>query len=417
MPLTSLFAAYFVYPLSHDYFMSQTMVHGVVVSGFITACFVMFYRLLVCRFNVSRTLGLLVTCFFLMLHFLLLRVESSGNEHLFYAEDVTCYYHYIIPSLVNATLVMSLLIHDWLKPQQMSLGKGCLLTLTVYLAVFSNLYSCDILVVFLACQLLIGFPYRDKRKIVDYLKDNRMKVGMLLLFLVFAAFEAMGKRAGSFGGADNTYFVQVASALQTLVHVRLNKLFWMIFGFAVIYGAWISTKKRKVSALAVTLVLTIAVTIAYLVVLSGKVKPWYVQRADVFFAVGFPLLLLTTLTYVHLFSRHIKCAFVLPILMLVIFSRTNMDETTFKDVGAKFGYIENLQRVNASIFKQVTEAAQSQSDSVKLVVPNVHNPAEDNSPYSKKFLMYRVSWTLEKHGIISKHMDTEAILGKAVNEY
>lgn len=421
MPLISQFAAFAVYPLIQNYFLSLTCTHAVVVSGFLAAYFVVFHQMLTRRFGVSQHYGLLVTGFFLLLHFLLFRVESSRNEHLFYAWDLNCYYNYVIPNVVNAMVVMSLITHDWLKPQQVSVIKGCFLTLVIYLALFSNLYSCEVLVIFIGCQLIIELPCRNRQKAICYLRNNWMKVVIILLFFGLAALEATGKRSQDLAVEDiregGTFVAQLMASLHDLAQVRLNKLFWMIFGVVAVYGVWEAAKKRSVPKLAIILALTIALTLVYIALLSAKANPEYVKRADVLFAAAFPLLLLTVLSIVKLFRQYPKCALFLPILMMAMFSRINMCETTFKDIGDKFGRAECLQRVNESILQQMKAASLLGQDSVSIIVPNMHTPDPYNHPYSKQFFMHTVSWTLEKHGIISRHMEGESILGKTVNEY
>lgn len=69
----------------------------------------MFYHLLYKRFYVEKKLAMMLSLLFLLLHYLIFRTQDTANVHLFYSNDLTCHYFYLIPNVVNAMLVMSLL--------------------------------------------------------------------------------------------------------------------------------------------------------------------------------------------------------------------------------------------------------------------------------------------------------------------
>lgn len=410
-------AAYTIYPLCGDYFKAQTLVHGIVVSLFISVYFYAFYRLLVKRFSVERYQGMILTMLFLLLHFLIMRVDEQSNAHLFYTSDLCCYYHYIIPNVLNATLVLSLLEHDWLKSPQMSLTKGSFLLVVVYLAVFSNLYCSSILVIFLGCQLLICI--RGEQSCLDYAKKNWLKIVIILLFFSFAAIEAVGQRSGMAAteAKGASLGAQLIKAVENLQQIQINSVFLLLLVLCAGYGVWYCIRKKRLAPVTLTLMVTMVVTLLYIVLLSAKVNPAYVLRPDILFSVCFPLMLLMMHAFVVLCREQKKAAIFLPLLVLFVFSRTNTRLSTFKDLGAEYGDIEVLQRINKNIFQQVIDASHLQKgDSITFVVPDANNTELNNWPFYVS-TMTTVSRTLEKHGVIPQHLSQDATIGKPIVEY
>ena len=68
-----------------------------------------------------------------MLHFLIFRTEETNNIYLFYANYVNCYYNYIIPDLLCASLVLYLLSKDWLKDKIMIIFKKFIIFVILYI--------------------------------------------------------------------------------------------------------------------------------------------------------------------------------------------------------------------------------------------------------------------------------------------
>lgn len=422
-PFVSNLAAYVVYPLTGNYFQSLTLLHGIVVGAFLTLYFYAFYHLLSRRYAVEQAKALMLTLLFLLFHFLIFQVDYSGNQHLFYTHDVNCYYNYIIPNVLNATLVLTLLERDWLLSPRFSMTQVGFVAATVYLAVFSNLYSSDVLVIFLGCQLFLGLFGEERCSIADHARRNRLKVAVILLFFVFAAFEAMGGRANYFYMQDEnqSMVVRFIEAIRQLMQVRVNRVFLFFAVLAGAYGAWQTWRRKKIPAAVLTLVATAAVTLLYILILSAKVNPEYPQRADILFALCFPVLLLMMLSFAELCRKHNAVLVVMPVLLLWIFSRTNKGGVIFKDIGEKYATVDVLQRVNNDIMRQLTKAAQQQADSVMLVVPDTHNPEVNNWPYfaypNGNGALGGIAGTLKKHGVISRDLQGKTVKGRPIEEY
>lgn len=109
MPFFSTVAVYTLMPLLGDYILAQTVMHALVVSAFITV-YVFCFAELVKRVLPVKTAGAVsASALFLLLHFLIFRSRQQDNSYLFCCFDLNCYYNYLIPGLLNASLVMYML--------------------------------------------------------------------------------------------------------------------------------------------------------------------------------------------------------------------------------------------------------------------------------------------------------------------
>ena len=106
-PLMSSIGAYVFYSLNIDYLQSQCIIHSIVVSLSITGYTLSFLHFIRRKFELSSSTVYMLSILFLMLHFLIFRTEETNNIYMFYANDVNCYYNYIIPDLLCSSLVLS----------------------------------------------------------------------------------------------------------------------------------------------------------------------------------------------------------------------------------------------------------------------------------------------------------------------
>lgn len=108
MPLCSTLAVYLFMPLTHDYIWSLALMYGIVVSFFITLYVYAFALFLREKIKASVSNSIIISTIFFLFHFLIFKTAESGNHHMFYANDVTCYFYYIIPTILNVVLVIIL---------------------------------------------------------------------------------------------------------------------------------------------------------------------------------------------------------------------------------------------------------------------------------------------------------------------
>ena len=156
MSLCSSFGVFVVNPFLNNYIFSLTISFAMVVSCFICIYLYCFYRLSLSKFNCPFSFSVFLALFFFVCHFWVFRHNDSNNEYLFRANDACCYFYYIIPALLNASIVLYLLRNNkyCFKNYKSSL-KLSILILSIYFCVFSNLFQTSILISFFSFIIFI----------------------------------------------------------------------------------------------------------------------------------------------------------------------------------------------------------------------------------------------------------------------
>lgn len=423
MPLFSGLAAYTIYPITGDYFGAQITMHAIVVSFSITLYVYFFVRLIRNKMGVTENMSMLHALLFLSLHFLIFRTADSDNRHLFYSHDLTCYYFYIIPNMLNAILVMSLLEHDWLESNNFSYLKKGLVAAVIYLAICSNLYCSDIFVIFIGCRMLM-YIWGKRRSMQprDIINNHWPSFAIIVLWLCVNIMELMGPRSAYLAdtGVKAGAFSQIVSVVQMLTHWRVNMIFVAIFAFAAAYGIKFSFCKKSIPNTVILLIFSSLISLIYVILVTSKVQADYILRTDIAYSVVFPLLLITMMSIVKVSQQYKQVIIAMPLLLLLVFSNINRSEPTFRDLRFKENCsIEKLRRIDNDLISQMVNADHSSlSDSVFVTVPFV---ADDglNWPY---LVLHNngynaLSHTLFKHGLIQRLRPGKFVMGKPFDEY
>ena len=106
-PICGYFAAYVVRPIIGDYLTAFTLTAALIVSIFITAYVCLFVKFIKAIFNFDKFTASIFGMMFLLLHFaIFLKHNTQDNLYLFHTTDADCYFNYVLPNLLNATLVL-----------------------------------------------------------------------------------------------------------------------------------------------------------------------------------------------------------------------------------------------------------------------------------------------------------------------
>lgn len=408
--IVGFIAAYIINPIIHDYITSIICTHSIVVSTFITIYLVSAQNLIEWKYKISRICSNIIIIIFFLLHFFILCTQTSNNEHLFYSHDCTCYYHYIIPSLLCAALVMWLLTNNVNKIKQTY--KISVLAIVTYFALFSSLYSNIILVVFIGCQLVIDLIfhfYYKSFKYSNFFKQHLYHLIVLVLWFVVLWYEGNGRRGNSYGLLHAPLFFFIKQTILIFLHTRFNLKFILLtvalFFILRIYVCkkekykWYYLGKDEMILIASMILSTI-----YLILLSSRVDTSYILRGDVILSYAFFLLLLIILGFSYLCSNIKLIKVIAPFVIFVLFFEINSNNQVFKDVQNEHGL--NAQKclsISKDLVHQVILADVAGKDTIVLNVPRFKE--EDNWPLST-YTSENFGITLYKHGITKRKITT-----------
>jgi len=409
--LTALVAAFFVAPILGDYIHALVISNAFVISLFIIGYFYSVQKLVECRFKISQLSGFCLITVFALLHFLALKTNLTNNEHLFYSRDVTCFYHYLVPNTLCASLVMWLMCHD-IKSIKNNVTLSIVLFVT-FLALFSNLYSTVMLIAYVGAVLLLDLWEINKKEnewLKKYIKNNAYYLIVILIWLVIQYFEANGNRATSYG----YMFVPFKDSLEETVkyfifHSHFNGWF-MAFTIAVIVCAKIYNFQKDnhnplhIGKKQIIIILAMILSIFYLILLSSRVFPFYILKGDVIFSYIFFYFLLVALCMGYL-SKRIRIARLLyPFLIFFFLFMLNTEENTFKDLQYWNGTdLQTCEQFDRDIINQVKAAEAMGKDTITIYVHNYNEGS--NWPQNLDFGQY-IGLTLQKHGIIKRKIVT-----------
>lgn len=421
MPYASALGVMLFRPLG--YIPSITAMNGLVLSLFITAYVYAFFRLLTDTLDLgpARAAGLALV--FLLLHFTIFRTQAAQNQYLFWAKDLTCVYYYVIPALLNCSLVMTLArtgLHRRLW-ERGELASKSLLLLFAYLAVFSNLFESAILACWCALELLAALLRKPRRRPDRaFWKEQSFSLALLLLWLLSVWFESRGGRGAAssarpYGEALGESFRQAGSffgGVYLLVLLLCGAVFAALLA-ALLLRVFSREERSPLRGLLLPLLLMGLLILLFEILLCGKVDPAYARRSDVMFGPCFVLLALTILTLGLLLRRFEKLALLLPLLFLILFSATDTWSRTFLDSNDILAPAELCTALDETLVEQVLAAQDRGETSVTLHVPDYCGG--DNWPHAS-YLGGRMAASLYKHGQTRELMEIRILPDRALNE-
>ena len=424
MPLACGISARVLYPLTGDYLRSIMMGSAFILAACIVGYVYSFEQLLHRLFRLAVRPSLVVSSVFFLFHFLVFHSQQASNQYMFYCWDFTCYYFYLIPSLLNASLVMWMSHNpqfDRFCREGDSLLKG-FFALAVYLAIFSNLPSSGILAAFAGCRVLLGFmeQFRKRSGVKRFVQQNFVYIGILTAWLVSAIFELSGGRAGS---ANQNILDGIVAVVEYLSHptVYCGKLF-MVTAFLLLVamvGILLMRKKKEAEeAQMISFTLEIFVCglalLIYMLLLIAKVDPAFISRSEYLFGLFFYVIVIVSAAFAYIVKKYPNTLVAVPFALCVIISSMNTPWLTYKE--------SNMGNTDAAICKRIGDDLVEQmilADQQGLTSVNLHVPVTDkphNWPHFAGKYGIAIANSLFEHGVIGREIEVTIIPDEEMNE-
>lgn len=423
MPLCSSIAAYALHPLLDDYLLSLTVMHGFVVAGFILMYLVCFGQMLKRLFSLSSLRTVYASALFLILHFLIFRKYDSTNGHMFYCFDLTCVYYYLIPSLLNASVVMCLVGNRDIFTRAGNEKKG-LFCAIFYFAIFSNLPSGGILAVYSGSVLLTELIQHlwQKGKLSEILKKDLLYIMILAAWLVSAVFEMTGGRAGADMGVTAPFMQSLKETLYGLVQLpfRWSHAFILLYAAIAVTTLIILTRSKcrgdmdnQFLSLTVVVIVAIVAIAVYTVMLCAAVDLTYIYRTEYLFGLIFFIFLLGMLAFCYILQKLPQILWGIPIVLCVLASCCNTTSNTYMESNYPNLPPETCYKLTGSIIDQIVLADQEGLTEISVPVPTWATP--DNWPHPLSIGM-GISDALYEHGITRNRISVTCFADTQINE-
>lgn len=407
-----------VYPVfGLGYFQSYAVSNAIIISGFIAIYFYLFAKLLVSKYQMSWKMCTLFSSLFMILHFVFLRSAGVDNRYLFYDLNMTCYYNYMLPNIINAICVLWLLREDVFEDfkEKEQFGKKLLFVIILYFTIFSSIFSNIMLASLAGSKLLIGLINGIKGKqfkLLEFIKGYLGWLIVLILWAVTQIFEVNGARAASLEGRD--FKQNLIDSLKGIMVVRseINSRFvWFVkavVGVTIVLMIVYRKKKPLADEKLWTIVVAFFVNAVYLILLCSKAGSTYITRVGVFFGIAFwgLILLMYLMKYCceNLSWMKLVCGFAGVILLFSINTRQG---NTFMEGNLLNAREDEVLAIDNAIMNQVVDADKAGLETMKLYVPWYDHP--DNFPIAT-YGGERITNTLYVHGVVSRFISVDEVV-------
>lgn len=414
MPAVGALAAFVITPLTGDYLNAMTLTYAFTFSAFISFYVLSFAWMIKHSFCIGKWSTTMLTLLFVTAHFWIFRSNYDNNSYLFLSRNLTCIFYYTIPTLLNAMLV----ILFEAKPNiwnTASLGTKGILLFTIYLAIYSNLFSSIVLVAYCGVIILhrVLLAAIQKKSIVCFwarIKQNFIHIGIIVAWLVSLIFEIKGGRADSIGTFGGIAELKSAAHNLTASFKSINPIFGLfaIITIGIALGIIIYEIVHKKAtdetfrfiAIEFHFLLAAAITALYQVLLCGVTSlSGYLACSEVQISIYFFLLMALFFSVCYTVRRLPTCSAFLPMLLCIAIFNCNTQGKTYRDSFMSNVSAKTSQAITQDIYQQVLNADNGRTEEMNLYVPSFQSTT-DNWPMAV-YLGERVSRTLYKHGQIS----------------
>lgn len=415
MPFVSSLGALVLYPLTGDYMGTLTLVFAVTVSLVIVVYIYAACKLVQSKMAISPRLALGVSVLFLILHFLIFKVGDGENYSLFYANDVTCYFYYTIPSLLSFILIAALELH----PEWCDLTNGkfhwrkALVILVAYLLVYSNLYCSYLLTLW--CGLRILLKIKKPFSLKKLVGKSVFECLVILAWFVSLVFELSGGRAQDF--SEKSIAEKLAQALTSYAKIQYSTAFLMFAVVCIAVGGVLLFRNRKEEQTVTTLkmlaymLVFFVLSIVYLILLSAVTTPTYVSRPEVLLGAYTWGLAILGVLVAYILKKVPALKLLLPVTIFLLFFELNCYGRAFRS--NEFGNVnvDAMTDIGNDMVQQFIDATEQGAESLELHIPDLGG----KWPLTQSFLGERISHTLYKHRVIPYEIDTVAVLDDSFN--
>ena len=449
MSLVSDFGVHVLMPILHlDYIYALILAHAISVASFITVYVLLFRSFIKEKTNISFAASYMLTLLFLLFHFSIFRRQYNGNQHLFWTFNVTGYYYYVIPNLIYASLVLFFMGKGRDGIRNLSPIRKGILLLSIYLAMFSNLFSSIILVVPAAGEAVADAylcMVKRKQSLKQYLEKafwNLLIVGLWLVSLVFEANGGRADGAGDFALADSISGflawgrqLNLQTTALSLLIVAVGAVLWLCSlrkdahrdsdqkkdaglqsasanGTSSGNSRWTS---GDVPVSAPGFVFCMLVCAVFEILLCAKVGVDKLEICRVIFSVCFYAFMVIFWLAGAVLAKLPKTLILLPLIFYVLLMNTRMGERIFLEENGINLDAQLCIAIDQDIIDQVIAADHAGLTEAVIVVPLEEDQEEDNWPHVIR-MGSALSQTLYKHGIISRRLELEIRPDHAMNE-
>lgn len=422
LPFCSEVGVRLIMPFFKDYLHSLSFSYALFTGAFICVYLILMERLLREMFKLSRFQAYLLAVLYLVLHFWLLRTSKDNNNHMLFAKNLNCFFNYVIPNVLNASLVLYFFCNDPEESNGRNYMQSGILLAAVYMGIFSNLFQEVVLVSFIGCRLVLKLieMVKGKRTIPQYIKENKVSLSIIAAWLLTCVFEANGGRARSLTSVKMDVFTTVKNLIAW--KGKLNKFCVAVCILLVLAGviAYIRSSRKdpvieNYKRIWIYSLICMALCLSYQVLLCSKTGSEDMLLSSVIFGPVFYGFILVVSSAALVLYRNPSISIVLPLVILVCVTDCDFGQNTYKAFNQVGVTEQQCYDVGNYMIEQLKQAEESGVKTAELHVPYSHIK-DTNWPHSTELFGNRFTRTMQRHGMISKAIELTIVPDESVNE-
>lgn len=430
MALVGYVGAYIFVPIVGDYLRGISLAVAIVAALFITGYIVLVKDVLVKKFELSDGLSSSIAFLCLLFHFLIFKDGAEGNYYLFSTLNMNCLFHYVIPFLLNASMVLYFISRD-IKGDYIfteNRPKSSIFIFIIFLSIYSNILLSIVFISYIVGMVLHDWQKKNVKSfsaMKQYLKEHKLYTGIIIAWLISLIFEANGGRAHDVATTSMmTSLVKTVSSF-TWIFLQEQKgmnIMYAIFAIMVLPALWYRNRKkfshdtiadRNYSFFMKLNTFCLLFWLLFEIPVCAKANATYIARTDVLVGFFFFAFMMMTISMAYLLKRVPNLLLVFPIIFFMIFCRTlNGNKGYF---ASTYHHIpeQTCYAITNDLIKQFQTADKAGMQEFDLHVPKYST--EDNWP-QPDYLAHRMEKQLYSHSMIANHMKVNVVIDEAMND-
>ncbi len=405
MPLGGFLAAHVFYPITGDFVHSVTISSALILSIFIVGMLLAYGFFVRKRLDASQALVIFSEIVLFLSCFLIFR-NKPGSNYMFHASDLTCVYCYVIPGILNATVMLIMMGHEDFG---MSFSKATVpariaFYVLVYFAIFSNMFHSAITASFCGAMIIKGLII-DKK---DVIRKNIHYIVIVVMWLVCIAIERTGRRAGRFEGEfdlDTSFRQLLAVICAVSIPYRIMLLAGII---AFIY--LVKEKQQITKDLSVIIVTEIILTL-FLLLLNSVTK--YMSRIEASWGIWFLMILFVTIAIIVVLMQFEKAVKFWPVIVLLLIVLVYLPDGKYKTSSDRNNNYDQCYATSTYLSGSVINAALNGEKELVLLIPE---PRGEDELLFVEGVGNIISSTLYYHGVIPYMVDVTEEVDSTLNQ-
>lgn len=417
-PLFGNIASSIIMPLGFTFLESVAYITAILVASLIVFFLYQVYMLLREKMNFSAYVSSLLVIFYLLCLFGMFRTLNNNNSpYLLWEQNITCYYHYIVPALINGSLAIYFLrkgAHALRVVSENWVAAG-MLVFAIYLCVFSNIFASVFLAVLCGVMLLLGLISR-RYKIIETIKVYPFHVVTLVMWVISAEFEMNGGRAERMA-KDHLNISGTINAFVSLLKLS-ERTFLVVMAVGVIFGAVYllksSDEKSKINGRYVfwVCILSGLITTVALILVCAKASTNYATRPVAMWGAFMYLIIVASIGIGYLITVFKPVNYIVPIVVLCLVNKTTDQNHSLRESHNGNVPFAVANAISQNMIDQVKTAVNANQRTMELHVPKGDD--NDNWPFPVT-RGKAISETLKSNGLIPRNIEIKILPDREMN--